>query len=880
MRTNQSRRVRAFVAGLLVSASMALAQGGLATKQAKSEFSPPPISPAVTALIDQDYLKPDERAALRVRHGLWEDSDLSSAALKAQAAIIRGAFADASLDDASAGAEDRAEAMLNRGEPVKALELLSGRAGARCSRIRGSALMDLEKPAEAVAELRAAAEKHTGAEGDDADELTEGARCALLLTRLQSPKAQGVIPHQRMLAILARARDELDRVSWRANLVEGQLLYEKDNYEEVGATVEAALALNPRCAEAYWLFGLLCVDTFDFDRGESIAAKLDELASPDPSAWGACLRAYIKMRQGEGEQAAKLLEPALEKFPKSRLLLAYRAAASAAAFDFAATDAKLAAFDALSPGSAAAYMAVGKAVSGARQYDEAATYLGEAVKRAPWWAEPVVELGLCEFQAGRNQQAMTALETATQLDPQNNRAANSLTLLRELATYASVESDHFIVRCKPGEDEVVAKEMLPPLEEIYARVTGNGPGGIDHKPAKKTVVELYPNHRWFGVRITGMPQLHTIAAATGPVIAMEAPREGPGHFGAFDWRRVVQHEYTHTVTLSRTKNRLPHWFTEASAVYLEDAPRDYSTVQLLARAYETQTLFDMDKINVMFARPEKPTDRSQAYAQGHAMYEFIMDTYGPNKPLELMDAYARGVREGEAFQTILGVSRDDFLPRFTEWLKVKLEQWGMLPGTKSPTIKELLKSEKAEKADDADAEEDEGPTPELIDKWLAQYPESPSVLMLAVRERLKKNGGKADAEMVPLLEKYAAARPVDPLPHKTLAAFYLAGPDAAEAIPHLEYLDAREQHSSGYAIELARRYAAAGDLDTAAKKAARATQIAPYDPANREFAATIALRRKDYSTAERHIRALIVLEPDREVHKQRLEALERLRAEK
>ena len=34
-------------------------------------------------------------------------------------------------------------------------------------------------------------------------------------------------------------------------------------------------------------------------------------------------------------------------------------------------------------------------------------------------------------------------------------AANSLVLLKELATYTSKESDHFIVRCKPGVDEIL-----------------------------------------------------------------------------------------------------------------------------------------------------------------------------------------------------------------------------------------------------------------------------------------------------------------------------------------------------------------------------------------------------------------------------------------
>jgi predicted Zn-dependent protease len=56
-------------------------------------------------------------------------------------------------------------------------------------------------------------------------------------------------------------------------------------------------------------------------------------------------------------------------------------------------------------------------------------------------------------------------------------------------------------------------------------------------------------------------------------------------------------------------------------------------------------------------------------------------------------------------------------------------------------------------------------------------------------------------------------------------------------------------------------------------KAARATQSAPYNASYRELAAAPAIKAKDYKVAERHIRALIALEPDRPLHQQRLEAL-------
>ena len=138
-----------------------------------------------------------------------------------------------------------------------------------------------------------------------------------------------------------------------------------------------------------------------------------------------------------------------------------------------------------------------------------------------------------------------------------------------------------------------------------------------------------PDHKFFSVRITGMPRIHTVAACTGPLIAIEVPREGPPekHMGLFDWLKVLRHEYTHTITLSQTKNRIPHWLTEAAAVSMEDVPRKYERARELAKRWQQDDLFDLDEINWAFIRPRRPGDRSFAYAQGHWMVEYMNERF-------------------------------------------------------------------------------------------------------------------------------------------------------------------------------------------------------------------------------------------------------------
>jgi tetratricopeptide (TPR) repeat protein len=884
-----------------------------------------PVSPAVQRFLDTPYLTDTERADTRVRHGLWKPSDLADPARRARAALIRGVWDDPALSDTNADPIDRADASLRRGEFADALATLDKTSSTtlRALRLKALALDALGKHDDARTVRAEIDRRLTKDRQSSSRELVEGVRALHDRTKIDGP-GNASRSFQSLMSMLARAREQLDRLSWEASLAEAEILEEKDNSPEAREAIQQALELNNAAADAWYLLGRMAVDGFDFDRAEKVAERLRELArpietsdappSPDAASGVApladMLTARIRIRQRDPKGVSDALAPTLERYPKLLEARALDAVASALAFDTQAADNKLTALDTLSPGTPIGYFTVGKSLAEHRQYADAAKYLEEATKRAAKHAEPWIELGLLEVQAARDDRALAALERAALLDPFNVRASNSLKLVRDVSAFSRVETDHFIVRYRPGVDQVLAREMPAVLERIFARVTGDKPGGIRHVPRSKTVIELMPDHQWFSVRITGMPQVHTMAAATGPLIAMEAPRlSDQSKVGAYDWARVVQHEYAHTVTLDRTNNRLPHWFTEAAAVYLEDAPKDWSAVQILARAFETNTLFDFDEINIAFTRPKKPTDRGQAYAQGAWMYEFMVERFGPESPLKLMDRYAAGDREPEAFQTVLGLSREQFFEQFHAWAGEQLIAWGMKPTPGQPEYRDLLArwEEANTKSDpppsdkpEAPAEvnpdgkpigkpsrakhraEDEGPSLEVIDGWLKDHPTHPDVLEMALRRRLAASNGALTPDSIDLATRYAAARPVDPTPHKLLAALYLDNTspshDPTKAIKHLEYLDAREQLSSSLAAQLARFYAEQGDWDKAWTKVLRAATVGPYEAPIRELAATIAIQRQDFDSAKWHLEALTMLEPDRALHKERLTALEKLRA--
>ncbi|MEO0513450.1 MAG: hypothetical protein AAF108_11235 [Planctomycetota bacterium] len=865
--------------------------------QPTGESERPTLAPAVAALLGAPYLSEEEAKDLRVFHGSWRAADLDTPERRARAALITGDFADPVFDDPEAPALLRADAMLERGEFARAIELLdAGDDGLRARRIRAEAAFRSGDFERAEAELSGVVSLLARQQSEDAADTVEGVRALVLRARLVGPDRGDGSDFGTLISLLARARNELDRLYWPANLVEAELLYDKDNRQGAYDAAKEVLRLNPASARAWALLGELATDRLAIDETESIAERLHRLAASPVPPWsaeaagedeplgidnastdelvsplGALALARARLRQDDPASALAIIADARERTPEHPGLRAMLAAAHAMSYDLDAADEVLAGFD----GVATGHYWAGWALSERRQYAAAARYLEAATRREPNWSQPWIKLGLLETQAGRDVRAADALEIAFGLDPFNVRADNTLRLLRSLSEWETIDTDHFVIRFREGIDRVLAEEMAPLVERVHARVTGAANNGMAHEPGFKTVVELMPDHQSFAVRIVGMPSLHTVAAATGPVIAMEAPRESPEHtIGPYDWLRVFQHEFTHTVTLDRTAFRIPLWFTEAAAQLMEDAPRDERSCRLLAEAMVSGGLFGFDEINIKFARPEGPRDRELAYAQGLWMYEFIIERYGAGRPIELMDAYARGVREVDAVPEVLVVSLDAFRSAFLEWAAEECVAWGLVVPDGLPTLGDLLR--------DADVGP-EGPDAARLDDWLTEFPDHPELLEL-VCSVIEGVPDDAEAE---LLRRYAAAVPVAEGPHRLLARYELerlrAGADAPDgggdprrAIEHLEFLDARAKYTPAYAAALAERYAQIGELTPALSKATRATTIAPYDAAQRELAARVAIAARDLPAALRHLEALRTLEPDRPVHERRIEKLRQL----
>ncbi len=892
--------------GVLIAAALC----GLSRAQETSIPESVPPSPAVLEAVTASYLTDEERKEFRVLHGIYDDLDLDTPSRRARVALDRGRLDDPALKDELVALHWRLEALLRRGDYAAVLAATATQTDLRLVSLRARACAALGQRTEALKLASQDAVREALTKSRSVEEVLAAVELGALRIRLDA-KAAG--EYRALLAALARARNELDRLDPRIRLREAQLLADRHTMVDAMKALAEALALCPRNADGWRLAGEVSIARFDFAGAANAIAALRRLDAEHPYA--ACVEAHSLLVQDDPDAALEALKPLLSRADAPPVALAWKAAIDASRYDFPLMRTTLSAVDRIEPGLAEALVICGRQLALDRQYAEAREILSRAAEREPAWSIPPSELGLLSMQDGLESHAVDDLRAAVALDPHDERTVFTLKLAEELAGWKRLETKHFIIRHPDGDAALVARLLAGVLDTMHEEVCRR----VGHEPAQKTLIDVMPDHRSFGVRITGLPRIHTIAVCTGPVIAIEIPKDGPQtkHLGLFDPLAVLRHEYTHTVTLSMTKNRIPHWLTEAVAVTLEETPRTFENCQMLAAAWERGGLFDLDAINWAFIRPRRPTDRPQAYAQGRWMVEFIEETFGWEALRTLLFSYAEGIREEEAMRRAFKVGREEFSRRFQAWAGDEVRAWGLAP---TPSMRDLALrlSEGDEKAERAMQEAEvarltsvarvwsdaigrpgserftlsgsEWPSPPMpsvefddatVRAFLAEFPDQPDLMEILLR-RARGSGDTDTAATRALLERYAKARTVDPLPHRLWAKLALNGvgglesPEDAQAVEHLRELDIRSDKDNVYALAIARNRRAAGDLVASLVAAERAVRMNPFDASVRELAAAIAVEGGRLDRAEVHIEALVALEPDRPVHQQRLLRLKQM----
>lgn len=647
-------------------------------------------------------------------------------------------------------------------------------------------------------------EDETDAELESAESLTTAARAIDRWATLTNAYQQDESLHNRLLNAFVRAYDQLDRQYWPAHLAAAEFWLAHDNGRQALAELKQAGEINPNDARLNELFGLIALDQFNFENADAAARAMRNVEPESVRADLLEARTLLASRQPLAAEVP--LRRVLDRQPRNVTALGLLAASAALRLRDEQAAELLRQVDSIDPDNATAYFEVAEQLGAMRQYPRAIAMYKTAIERAPWWTAPRNGLGLLYTQSGDEDDARVTLDAAHALDPFNLRTTNYLRLLDDLAGFARLETAHFIILYVEKLDPIIAEPMAEYLESIHAEVCRE----YQTQPPVKTMIEVFPTHDAFSVRTTGSPWIGTVGASTGRVIAMVSPRRGRMTMGAFNWAGVLRHEYTHTVTLAATENRIPHWMTEGLAVLEERKPIPWDWVPLLYNAVKEDGLFTLEDLTWGFIRPKKKTDRQLAYAQSYWVCKFIQETFGHETILRMLRLYREGQLQEQVFPETTGKSLSQFEQEFFAWARKQVQGWGY--------------DEQSQQRYD-----------ELRDRG----------------ENLIKT--RQFAEAIKVWEEIVALRPVDALPHQRLAGLYLNRDtsDPAKAIEHLKRLHDTEIHDNRYAKRIARIYRDGGDLADAITFAREATMIDPYDLDAQRTLLDLYQRAGDASRVER-----------------------------
>ena len=245
------------------------------------------------------------------------------------------------------------------------------------------------------------------------------------------------------------------------------------------------------------------------------------------------------------------------------------------------------------------------------------------------------------LRLGQNDEGWKLAEAVHKEDEYDVNAYNLATLHDRMSKFQALTNAHFVVRMAPLEAQLYGERVLALLDR--ARDTLSKKYGIEL--TRQTTVEIFPEQKDFSVRTFGMPgNPGYLGVCFGSVITANSPASQAPN--PANWEDVLWHEFTHVITLTATKNRMPRWLSEGISVY-EEWQANPAWGERMNLGYRTMILdgelTPLSKLSSAFLTPKTPQHLQFAYLESALVVEFIVDKFG----LDALKKILADLRDGE-----------------------------------------------------------------------------------------------------------------------------------------------------------------------------------------------------------------------------------------
>ena len=241
--------------------------------------------------------------------------------------------------------------------------------------------------------------------------------------------------------------------------------------------------------------------------------------------------------------------------------------------------------------------------------------------------------------------------------------------------YAEKVTEHFIIRYRPGKDEILIPFATETLDKAYEQIGDL----LGWKPKSRVIVEFYPAASTLAkvssltdddIRNSG-----TIALCKWNRLMVTTPR---GVMFGYAWRDTLAHELTHLLIGGASKNTVPIWLHEGIAKFAETAWRGEPGLGMseeqqkrLRAAAEQNKLIPFEKMHPSMAKLPTQEQSSLAFAEVFTFIEYLVAKKGWAGIRGVMAELSKGASDKEAIRKVYGEPLKRLARRWMRTLKTR-----------------------------------------------------------------------------------------------------------------------------------------------------------------------------------------------------------------
>ncbi len=482
---------------------------------------------------------------------------------------------------------------------------------------------------------------------------------------------------------------------------------------------------------------------------------------------------------------------------------------------------------------------IGRKLSQKYRFAEGARHQRHALAFDSDYVPAKIQLSQDLLRLGHDAEGWRLASAVSAEDNYNVLAYNLVTLRETIEDFKTLEADGIVIRMGVDEADIYGHAALKLLAEAKRVLCEK----YDIQIEGKVAVEIYPSQKDFAIRTFGMPGgAGFLGVCFGPVITVNSPAsqgESPAN-----WQAVLWHEFCHSVTLGKTRNKMPRWLSEGISVYEEvqaNPAWGQSMTPLYRKLILEGGLTPVSELSGAFLNPPSGQHLQFAYFESALVVEFLVEKHGLQVLKSILDDLAKDTPINVALEHHAG-GLDALDKQFAAYAKQRAES--LAPG--------------------ADWKTPEFPPDvgiEAIREFVELHPNNlPGLTLLARRYIEETQWGKAKEPLLKLVTLFPQSASADS-PYRLLGAVHRELGETEAEIAVLEKLAALDADAGDVYLRLIDLHQEAANWEGVARNAERLFAVNPLIPVSHRALADSARQLGTPERAIESFRALLQMDP-------------------